>query len=93
MAINALWPKRIISTAALQMISDSMIGKGRSPEIMADAAYLILEKPKSFSGNFCIDEDLLMDAGIRDFSKYEKEEAPLDFFIEEGYHWPPHSKL
>ena len=62
-----------------------MMAKSRTPEIMADAAYVILTKnSKDFSGNFCIDDNLLADNGVKDFSKYAEvpfaQLAP-DFFV------------
>src|SRR3954447_7255788 len=70
-AVNALWPRTIIATAALQMIPGIDPRAGRKPEIMADAAHWILTQPcRECSGNFFIDEDVLRRAGASDFSKY-----------------------
>ena len=73
-ATNALWPLTVIDTAALQAItpeSREMASKGRNPEIMADAAYIILNQDsRKYSGNFAIDEAVLRSQGITDFSKY-----------------------
>jgi len=71
-AANSLWPRTIIATAAINMIGgDAMMRLGRTPEIMADAAYVILTKPaREFTGNFCIDDVVLHEAGVRDFSHY-----------------------
>jgi citronellol/citronellal dehydrogenase len=70
-AVNALWPKTIIATAALQMIPDIDPSRGRKPEIMADAAHWILTQPaRSCSGNFFIDEEVLRNAGVTDLRKY-----------------------
>ena len=71
-AANALWPRTTIATAAVRMLGgDPFLQKSRTPEIMADAAHVILNKPsREFSGNFCIDDLVLQDAGVRDFSKY-----------------------
>ncbi len=87
-AVNALWPRTVIVTAALNMLGGpELLKRGRDPAIMADAAHVILTKEaRGFSGNFCIDEDVLLAAGVRDFSKYlapgvaEKDLAP-DFFV------------
>ena len=88
-AANALWPRTTIATAAVRMLGgDPFLQKSRTPEIMADAAHVILSKPsREFSGNFCIDDLVLQDAGVRDFSKYlavagtaEKDLLP-DFFL------------
>ena len=73
-AVNALWPRTVIATAAVQNLlgGDEAILGSRKPEIMADAAYVILTKPsREFTGNFCIDEEVLRSAGVTDFSKYQ----------------------
>ncbi|KAF1667363.1 Hydroxysteroid dehydrogenase-like protein 2, partial [Aptenodytes patagonicus] len=70
-AVNALWPKTAIHTAALDMLGGSGIEKQcRKTDILADAAYCILTKPKSFTGNFVIDEVLLREEGVKDFDVY-----------------------
>jgi len=72
-AANALWPKTIIATAAVKNVlgGDFLIQRSRTPEIVADAAFYILQKPSFEStGNFYIDEDVLLSEGISDFSKY-----------------------
>lgn len=88
-AANSLWPRTTIATAAVAMIGgDPIIKRSRTPEVMADAAHAILCKPsREFTGKFCIDDLVLYDAGVRDFSKYvavpgtkESELAP-DFFL------------
>uniref|UniRef100_A0A8C2IK50 Hydroxysteroid dehydrogenase-like protein 2 n=1 Tax=Cyprinus carpio TaxID=7962 RepID=A0A8C2IK50_CYPCA len=73
-AVNALWPKTAIQTAAMDMLGGSGIGKQcRKVEIMADAAYAILKKPTSFTGQFVIDEDILKTEGIKEFDVYAVE--------------------
>ncbi len=88
-AANSLWPRTTIATAAVRMLGgDPMLSKSRTAEIMADAAHVILTKPsREFTGNFCIDDLVLWDAGVRDFSKYaavpgtpDREMLP-DFFV------------
>jgi citronellol/citronellal dehydrogenase len=88
-ASNALWPRTTIATAAVRMLGgDPFLQKSRTPEIMADAAHAILSKPsREFTGHFCIDDLVLQDAGVRDFSKYaavpgtpDKDLLP-DFFL------------
>ena len=86
-AVNALWPRTAIATAAVKNIlgGEETVKVSRAPEIMADAAYVILTKnSKDFSGNFCIDDNLLADNGVKDFSKYAEvpfaQLAP-DFFV------------
>jgi citronellol/citronellal dehydrogenase len=70
-AVNALWPRTIIATAALQIIPGAEADRGRTPEIMADAAWQILTRDsRKTTGNFFIDEDVLAAAGVTDFSKY-----------------------
>jgi citronellol/citronellal dehydrogenase len=72
-AANGLWPKTIIATAAVQNVlgGDFLMQRSRTPEIVADAAYYILQKPSfETTGNFFIDEDVLHGEGITDFSKY-----------------------
>ncbi|RKG96230.1 NAD(P)-dependent oxidoreductase [Corallococcus sp. CA053C] len=86
-AVNALWPRTVIATAAVQNLlgGDDTIKGSRSPEIMADAAYAILTKPsRSFTGNFCIDEDVLRGVGVTNFDKYQSvpgAELFPDYFI------------
>jgi citronellol/citronellal dehydrogenase len=71
-AANSLWPRTLIWTAAVRMIGgDPAMQQSRLPEIMADAAYVILTKnAREFTGNFCVDDVVLYEAGVRDFSKY-----------------------
>ena len=70
-AVNALWPKSIIATAALQMIPGIDAARGRKPEVMADAAHWILTQPaRSCTGNFFIDEEVLRKAGVADLRGY-----------------------
>jgi citronellol/citronellal dehydrogenase len=86
-AFNALWPRTVIATAAVQNLlgGDSTIKGSRTPEMMADAAYAIFQRPaRDTTGNFFIDEDVLRAEGITDFAKYAVDPtAPLipDFFI------------
>ncbi|OPJ89189.1 hydroxysteroid dehydrogenase-like protein 2 [Patagioenas fasciata monilis] len=85
-AVNALWPKTAIHTAAMDMLGGSGVEKQcRKTDILADAAYCILTKPKSFTGNFIIDEDLLREEGVKDFDVYAIAPGqPLipDFFLD-----------
>jgi citronellol/citronellal dehydrogenase len=75
-AVNALWPRTIIATAALQMIPGIDPARGRKPEIMADAAHWVLTQPaRSCSGNFFIDEDVLRKAGVADLRRYAVDPA------------------
>tara|TARA_B100000767_G_scaffold231337_1_gene222730 strand:+ start:675 stop:1505 length:831 start_codon:yes stop_codon:yes gene_type:complete len=89
-AFNALWPRTAIATAAVGNIigGDPIIQRSRTVEIMADAAHVILTRnSREFSGNFCVDQEVLEAEGASDFSKYrfnpelaEKDLMP-DFFI------------
>ncbi|CAN7937704.1 unnamed protein product, partial [Ixodes hexagonus] len=86
-AVNAVWPKTTINTAAVEMLMGTEHGRNtsRKPTIMADAAYAILTKPsRSFTGNFCIDERLLKEEGVTDFEQYSNVPGARlepDFFI------------
>ena len=90
-AFNALWPRTTIATAAVKNLlgGDEMMNRSRTPEILADAAYIIAYQDcKTFSGNFLIDTELLKAAKINDFSKYAvtsgMTDADLmpDFFVD-----------
>ena len=87
-AVNALWPKTTIATAAVQNLlgGDYLIQKSRKPEIVAEAACHILSKPSvECTGNFFIDEEVLMKQGTTDFSAYSvnpQQELMNDLFVE-----------
>lgn len=89
-AFNALWPRTAIATAAVNNLlgGDMAMKRCRTPEIMADAAYVILsQNSRECTGNFFIDETVLRQHGITDFSKYvaiegtKDEELIPDFFV------------
>jgi citronellol/citronellal dehydrogenase len=84
-AFNALWPRTTIATAAVDMLGgEAMMRQSRKPEIMADAAYTVFGKDRSFSGNFLIDEDFLRSEGTTDFEQYANvpgEKLLPDFFV------------
>ncbi len=86
-AVNALWPRTVIATAALQNLlgGDETVKRSRKPEIMADAAHVILTRSsREFTGNFCIDDEVLASAGVTDLSVYAYDPAAQllpDFFI------------
>jgi citronellol/citronellal dehydrogenase len=86
-AVNALWPRTAIATAAVRNLlgGEEAIRRCRKPEIMADAAYVILTQPsRTCTGNFFIDEDVLRSAGVTDFTPYAVDasaELLPDFFI------------
>lgn len=71
-AVNALWPRTTIATAAIRNIvgGEEMMRRSRKPEIMADAAHLILTKPVDFSGHFLIDDEMLSSHGVADLDRY-----------------------
>ena len=72
-AVNSLWPKTTIATAAVQNLlgGDDMMRHSRTPEIMADAAWAILTSPaRQTTGRFFIDEDVLRERGVEDFTSY-----------------------
>ncbi|WDT78141.1 MAG: hypothetical protein MPW14_13005 [Candidatus Manganitrophus sp.] len=71
-AVNSLWPQTAIATAAMVSLAGEVaLQRCRRPEIMADAAYLILTKSsRECTGNFFLDEALLRSAGITDFDRY-----------------------
>jgi len=85
-AINALWPKTIVATDALNMIPGIDIARCRKPEIVADAAHAVLVRPaRERTGAFLVDEDVLREAGVTDFSRYAVDPAqPLlpDLFLD-----------
>ena len=79
-AVNSLWPRTAIATAALQMIPGVDIARCRKPEILADAAYLILTSDaKAVTGNFFIDDALLASHGVMDFEPYSVTPGTTDF--------------
>ena len=85
-AVNSLWPRTAIATAALQMIPGVDVNLCRKPEILADAAYFILTSPSSQTGNFFIDDEILAAHGVTDLEPYSvkpgtKKFIP-DFFVD-----------
>jgi len=82
-AVNALWPRTAIDTAALQMIPGVNTESCRTPEILADAAYIILNRPASeYSGNFYVDDEVLASEGITDLEKYSVKPGTKDFLLD-----------
>ena len=79
-AVNSLWPRTAIATAALQMIPGVDVGKCRTPEILSDAAYLVLTSDaRETTGNFFIDDEWLAEHGITDLDKYSVVPGTKDF--------------
>jgi citronellol/citronellal dehydrogenase len=86
LAVNSLWPRTAIATAAIEMLGgEQMMQQSRKPEIMADAAWHILQRPsRECSGNFFIDDEVLAAEGVTDLSSYAVNPGkPLmpDFFL------------
>ena len=94
-AVNALWPRATIATAAIKNLlgGERVMRMSRMPAIMADAAYLIFQKPsRSFTGNFLIDDSFLAAEGITDFEQYRVDPSePLarTFFVPDEPAPPP----
>jgi citronellol/citronellal dehydrogenase len=88
-AVNALWPRTTIATAAIRNVLGGEEGMRhcRKPEIVADAAWHVFGRPVSFSGNFLIDDTFLAENGVTDFDRYRvdpgKDLMP-DFFVPDG---------
>ncbi|HXX25960.1 MAG TPA: NAD(P)-dependent oxidoreductase [Pseudolabrys sp.] len=85
-AVNALWPRTTIATTAIKNLlgGDAMMARSRKPEILADAAYRIFEKPKTFTGNFLIDDTFLAAEGVTNFDRYRVDATQplqIDFFV------------
>jgi citronellol/citronellal dehydrogenase len=97
-AFNALWPRTAIATAAIRNVVGGEEGMAhcRSPEIVADAAWHVFQQPKSFSGNFLIDDNFLSVQGVTDFDRYRvdpsKDLLP-DFFVPDDIPPPPSVSL
>ncbi len=90
-AANCLWPRTLIATAAVQNLlgGDRAMAQSRTPEIVADAARVILERdPRAATGNAYIDDEVLAEAGVTDLEHYraaDTGELALDLFVEG---WP-----
>ncbi len=86
-AVNTLWPRTVIATAAVQNLlgGDALMRQSRKPEIMADAAYTIFNKPsREFTGRFLIDDTFLAENGVTDFDHYRvdpTQRLASDFFV------------
>jgi citronellol/citronellal dehydrogenase len=93
-SVNALWPRTTIATAAIKNLlgGDAIMRMSRKPEILAEAAYRIFHKPKSFSGNFLIDDTFLAGEGVTDFDQYRvnpSQPLQVDFFVPDDVPPPP----
>jgi len=85
-AVNALWPRTTIATAAVRNLlgGDALMNMSRTPDILADAAWRIFQKPKTFTGNFIIDDTFLASEGVSDFDQYRvnpSQPLQVDFFV------------
>ena len=82
-AVNALWPRTAIDTAALQMIPGVDTDFCRKPEILADTAHIILNRDaKTTTGNFFVDDEVLASEGITDLEKYSVKPGTTDFLLD-----------
>ncbi len=82
--MNTLWPRTTIATAAIKNLlgGDIVMQRSRKPDIIADAAYALFQKPVSFTGNFLIDDTFLAGEGVTDFEKYRVDPSqPLQVDI------------
>ena len=89
-AVNALWPRTVIATDAVNMIPGVQLAHCRTPEILADAAHARADARgvAQFNGRFLIDEELLRGAGVSDFSPYAvdpTQELLIDLFLDEAH--------
>ena len=86
-AVNGLWPRTAIATAAVKNVlgGEELMNISRKPEIMADAAYeIFIKDSKEFTGNFCIDDLVLHESGVKDFTNYADvsfDKLAPDFFV------------
>jgi citronellol/citronellal dehydrogenase len=85
-AVNSLWPRTTIATAAVNLVGgEELMRASRTPDIMADAAHAILTRDVTYTGHFCLDEDVLREAGVTDFTPYRVDpavEPTPDFFVD-----------
>ena len=93
-AFNALWPRTAIATAAMRNVLTGEAGLAhcRKPEIVADAAWHLFNRPKDFSGNFLIDDTFLAENGVADFDRYRVDATKAllaDFFVPDDILPPP----
>ncbi len=82
-AVNALWPRTAIDTSALQMIPGVDTAACRTPEILSDSAYIVLNRnSKECTGNFFVDDEVLASEGITDLEKYSVVPGTKDFLLD-----------
>ncbi|XP_041977988.1 hydroxysteroid dehydrogenase-like protein 2 isoform X1 [Aricia agestis] len=83
--VNALWPRTAIATAAIEMLTGDT-STSRKPDIVSDAAYVMLCKdPKSYTGNFAIDDDVVTAAGVKDLTPYACDPKKADKLLLDGF--------
>ena len=98
-ACNALWPRTTIATAAVEFAlgGEAMMRRSRKPDIVADAAHAILMRPaRQCTGNFFIDDAVLFEAGVRDFTPYSVDPSAIligDLFVAADAAAPPGVKV
>jgi citronellol/citronellal dehydrogenase len=86
-AVNALWPRTVIATAAVRNLlgGEAMMRQSRKPEIMAEAAYVVFSRPsRELTGRFLIDDNFLAESGVADFDSYRvdpTQKLAQDFFV------------
>jgi citronellol/citronellal dehydrogenase len=94
-AVNALWPRTTIATAAVKNLlgGDALMQRSRTPDIIAEAAARVFAKPsRQFTGNFLLDDNFLYEEGVRDFDQYRvdpKQGLQQDFFVPADVAPPP----
>lgn len=94
-AVNGLWPRTTIATSAIRFVvgDAEMLRRSRTPDIVADAAHAILNRPStSYTGNFAIDDEVLSAEGTRDFDRYRIDPTVplmLDLFVDPHAPLPP----
>ena len=97
-AVNGVWPRTAIATAAVKNVlgGEELMNISRKPEIMADAAYeIFIKDSKEFTGNFCIDDLVLHESGVKDFTKYAEvsfDKLAPDFFVPDDTPMPEEIK-
>ena len=88
-ASNALWPRTLVATAAVQNLlgGDAAMARARKPEIYADAAYAILNRPsREYTGNAALCEDVLAEEGVTDFGAYaygDGSQLQVDLYVDQ----------
>jgi citronellol/citronellal dehydrogenase len=98
-AVNALWPRTTVATAAVNNLlgGDTLMQRSRTPDILADSAVRIFKKPsREFTGNFLIDDTFLAGEGVTDFDQYRVNPAQslqMDFFVPDSIPTPPSVSL